>query len=194
MKTALLVIDAQESFRHRDYYTDTHLAAYISAQNHLIEGAQAQNLPIVRIYHCEGPELSSNPWAQASGFLVPILGLASFDAAQTFYKSKHSALVGTGLEPWLQANGIERLLVSGIRTEQCCETTARHASDVGFNVDYVLDATLTFDMQLTDGSPFKVEDIKARTASVLKERFARIASVAQALEVGQALTSSKETE
>jgi nicotinamidase-related amidase len=105
-----------------------------------------------------------------------------FEATQTFKKEKHSALVGTGLESWLREQGIERLIISGIRTEQCCETTTRHASDLGFKVDYVLAATLTFDMQLLDGTAFKAADIKARTACVLKDRFARIATVSQALE------------
>lgn len=181
MNTALIVIDAQESFRHRDYYTDQHLDEYLSAQNQLIEGAQAKGFPIIRIFHCDGPALVSNPWSKESGHLVPIQGLAPFKATQTFYKAKHSALVGTGLEPWLREHGIERIIVSGIRTEQCCETTTRHASDLGFEVDYVVEATLTFDMQLPDGSPFPVADIKARCASVLKDRFARIASVGQAL-------------
>ena len=45
------------------------------------------------------------------------------------------------------ARGIDALLVTGIRTEQCCETTTRHASDLGFSVRYVTDATLTFPMQ-----------------------------------------------
>jgi nicotinamidase-related amidase len=72
--------------------------------------------------------------------------------------------------------------VSGIRTEQCCETTARHASDLGFAVDYVPDATLTFDMQNADGSTLSAADIRQRTATVLKDRFATICGVAQAVE------------
>lgn len=182
MKSCLIVIDAQESFRHRDYFTDADLPTYLSAQNQLITGAVVQSVPIIRIFHRDGPAIASHPWAKESGYLIPIQGLTPFEATQTFYKGKHSALVGTGLEPWLRGQGIERLIVSGIRTEQCCETTTRHASDLGFDVDYVVDATLTFDMQLPDGSAFKVADIKARTASVLKDRFATIVTVEQALE------------
>uniref|UniRef100_UPI0013D5342D isochorismatase family protein n=2 Tax=Pseudomonadota TaxID=1224 RepID=UPI0013D5342D len=63
-----------------------------------------------------------------------------------FHKARHSALVGSGLDVWLTENGIRKLLVSGIRTEQCCETTTRHASDLGYTVDYVSEATLTFAM------------------------------------------------
>jgi len=47
---------------------------------------------------------------------------------------------------------MRRLIVAGISTEQCCETTARHASDEGFEVDYVGEATLTFAMQAPAGA------------------------------------------
>jgi nicotinamidase-related amidase len=182
MKTCLLVIDAQESFRHRDYFTAQDLSPYLNAQNALIEGASARNIPIVRIFHNDGPPIASNPWAIESGLIKPIEGLRDFTEAKTFFKEKHSALVGTGLVAWLQDHGISRLMVSGIRTEQCCETTTRHASDLGFEVDYCLAATLTFDMELPDGSPFYAADIKARTASVLKGRFATIVTPKEALE------------
>ena len=115
-------------------------------------------------------------------FVRPIEGLAGFEAAATFTKHRHSALVNSGLDIWLTQQGIGRLIVSGIRTEQCCETTTRHASDLGWEVDYVTDATLTFDMVQPDGKPLSAADIKARTATVLAGRFATICGVAQALE------------
>ena len=139
-------------------------------------------MTIVRIFHVDGPNDASNPFSLASGHVRPIDGLTDFEASATFQKSRHSALVGTGLDVWLTQHGIQRLIVSGIRTEQCCETTTRHASDLGWAVDYVIDATLTFDMRQPDGRPLGAQAIKDRTATVLQDRFARIASVAQALE------------
>ena len=112
----------------------------------------------------------------------PLEGLKNFDPAVTFTKSRHSALVGTALGVWLTQNGIQKIIVSGIRTEQCCETTARHASDLGFAVDYVLDATLTWDMPCADGSLLTALLIKQRTATVLQDRFADVVSVKDALE------------
>jgi nicotinamidase-related amidase len=181
MNTSLLVIDAQASFQHRPYSTDRDMPAYLAAQNALIQGAQAAGMPIVRIFHVDGPADASNPFAIASGHIRPIEGLIDFQATATFQKSRHSALVGTGLDVWLTQQGIQRLIISGIRTEQCCETTTRHASDLGWTVDYVIDATLTFDMQQPDGQTLSANDIKMRTATVLQDRFARICSVAQAL-------------
>jgi nicotinamidase-related amidase len=180
MKSCLVLIDAQESFRQRPYFTERDYPAWLAAQNALIEACRQHGVPIVRIFHVDGPKTPQNSFALESGYVRPIEGLAPFDAAATFHKSRHSALVGTGLDVWLTQNGIGRLVISGIRTEQCCETTARHASDLGFQVDYVTDATLTFDMKHEDGSPLAAADIKARTAAVLKDRFARICSVAQA--------------
>ena len=182
MKTCLIVIDAQESFRHRPYSTERDMPAYLAAQNALIEGCVAHGVPVLRVFHTDGPDTAQNPFAMASGFIVPITGLVDFSPAATFYKRRHSALVGTGLEVWLTENGVGRIIVSGIRTEQCCETTTRHASDLGWAVDYVVDATHTYDMVQPNGQPLGAMDIKARTATVLADRFATLCTVEQALE------------
>ncbi|WP_342618057.1 isochorismatase family protein [Rhodoferax sp. GW822-FHT02A01] len=182
MNTCLLVIDAQESFRQRPSWNEALAAAYLAEQNALISGAVAKGIPVIRIFHSDPPEEAANPFSLVSGFVRPVQGLADFSAAATFTKGRHSALVGTGLQVWLTENHIRKIIVSGIRTEQCCETTARHASDLGWEIDYVLDATLTFDMTQPNGLPLSAADIKARTATVLDGRFARVCSVAQALE------------
>ena len=182
MKSCLIVIDVQESFRHRPFFTSDGLAAFLEAQNALIEGCMAQGVPVVRVLHCDGPATPSNPFAAESGHVRPLAGLVPFEAAATFTKSRHSALVGTGLDVWLTRQGVQRLIVSGIRTEQCCETTARHASDLGWQVDFVTDATHTWDMVQPDGQPLAAADIKSRTATVLQGRFATLCSVPEALQ------------
>lgn len=182
MKTCLIVIDAQESFRQRPGTTERDIPAYLAAQNALIEGCVAAGVPVLRVLHADGPEVAGNPFAIASGHVRPLDGLVDFTPAAHFVKHRHSALVGTGLDVWLTSNGIRRLVVSGIRTEQCCETTTRHAWDSGWEVDYVLDATLTWDMVQPDGRPLSAADLKARTATVLEGRFAHVCSVDEALE------------
>lgn len=181
MPTALILIDVQESFRQRPYWVESQAQPFLARTNTLIEGCAALGVPIVRILHSDGPAAASNPFAIESGFVRPLAGLSKYEAAAEFVKHRHSALVGTGLTVWLHQNRIARLIVAGIRTEQCCETTARHASDEGFEVDYVAEATLTFDMQHLDGSLLPAADIVARTAAVLKDRFATICSVEEAL-------------
>jgi nicotinamidase-related amidase len=171
--TALLVIDVQESFR---IYSDADVPAFIERLQKLVDGAKAQNIPIVQIFHVS----ESGPFSMASG-LVKTFSQVSVAPDVVFHKSKHSALVGSGLDVWLVQNGIRRVIVSGIRTEQCCETTTRHASDMGYAVDFVSEATLTFAMKDARGRSWSADEIKARSELVLERRFARIATVEQAL-------------
>jgi nicotinamidase-related amidase len=173
-KSALLVIDVQESFRVRSYWSDKHLAKFINHTNALIKQCVEADILIVRVFHTDGDALSTNPFAMESGLIKPLKELAGFNAALTIYKHKHSALVDTGLKGWLHANGVQKLIICGVRTEQCCETTARHASDEGWAVDFATRATLTFDMTSPDGQLLTAEQIMQRTETVLAGRFATI--------------------
>lgn len=176
-RTALLVIDAQESFRHRPYFREEGLDRYLSRQQALIDGAAAAGVPILQIFHVE----DQGVFSEASGHVRTLEPLRRLAPAAVFRKRRHSALVGSGLDVWLTTHGIRRLIVSGIRTEQCCETTTRHASDLGYAVDYVGEATLTFPMIDAAGRVWSPAEIRARTELVLADRFARIATVEEAL-------------
>lgn len=176
LATALLVVDVQESFRHRPYWRDSEAPFFLDRLRALIAGAQSRKIPVLQIFHVE----ESGPFSLESGYVVPLQGL-SFKADAVFHKRSHSALIGSGLDVWLTQHDIRRVIVSGIRTEQCCETTTRHASDLGYRVDYVTEATLTFPMLDRHGRNWSPEEIRARTELVLDDRFARIASVEEAL-------------
>jgi nicotinamidase-related amidase len=178
VKTALLVIDVQQSFRQRPYWQEDAVADFLTKQQRLIDGAKAAGLPIIQILHTDNDE----PFRLESGHVRTLDGV-EIKPDVVFHKTRHSAFVGTGLSVYLTEHGINRLIVSGIRTEQCCETTTRHASDLGYTVDYVSEATLTFPMTHASGRSFSVEDIRTRTELVLAGRFARIVTVEQALAV-----------
>ena len=174
--TALLVIDVQESFRHRPYFRDHELPAFCDRLMRLIDGAKRAGLPVIQIFHVD----TEGAFSEASGH-VRTLSPLQFQPDAVFRKTRHSALVGTGLDVWLTSHRIGRLIVSGIRTEQCCETTTRHASDLGYAVDFVSEATLSFPMTDKAGREWSSADIRARTELVLADRFARIATVETAL-------------
>jgi nicotinamidase-related amidase len=179
--TALLVVDAQESFRHRPYWHAQDAARFAGRLQALIDGAAARGIPVVQIFHVE----ETGPFSLESGYVTTMSPVVISPEA-IFHKRSHSALVGSGLDVWLTQRGIRRVIVSGIRTEQCCETTARHASDVGYEVDYVTEATLTFATTDRHGRVWTPEEITERTEVALDGRFARIVTVDEAL-TGQAL-------
>ena len=177
MKTALLVIDVQQSFLHRPYFDAGELAAFVPGVQRLIDRAETAGIPVLQIFHVEN-EHPENPFSFASGF-VKALPELRIRATEVFHKSVHSAMFasnaeGQSVDYWLRAHGVERLIITGIRTEQCCETTARHASDLGYKVTFAIDATLTFRMVSESGRTFTTEDLRERTALVLDGRFANV--------------------
>jgi nicotinamidase-related amidase len=184
MKQALIVIDVQESFRHRPYFRAEELPAFLTNVQSLIDRSRERGITVVQVFHQEPGDDAANPFAAASG-LVRAMPELSLRPDAVFRKQVHSALFGTDsggttLEAWLRARGIGELLVTGIRTEQCCETTTRHASDLGFAVRYVTDATLTFPMRTRSGREVSAAEIRERTELVLDGRFARVVSSADA--------------
>jgi len=87
----------------------------------------------------------------------------------------------------LIAQRVGELVVCGIHTEQCCETTARVASDLGYDVVFVTDGTATFPIQhrdaeagrryedvLADSRTLQTDAIIERTEYALAGRFATI--------------------
>lgn len=176
-KTALLVVDAQESFRQRPYWTDAGYSAFTNRLQALVTGCADKRIPIVQVFHVE----DDGVFSMASGHVKTLAPLA-IAPDLVVHKRAHSALAGTPLGAWLTERGIGRVIVTGIRTEQCCETTTRHASDSGWHVDYVTEATLTFPMvHPRTGRHFTTDEIRERTELVLADRFARIATVDQVL-------------
>lgn len=185
MRQALLVIDVQESFRRRPYWRGEDAQSFLANVQALIDRCQAQHIPVLQVFHREPTHDAGDPFTAESGFVRAMPEL-SLKADEVFHKHVHSALFaaaadGTTLETWLRKHGIQEVLVTGIRTEQCCETTARHASDSGFSVRYVTDATLTFPMTAKSGRVFSPADLRERTELVLDGRFARTVTCAEAL-------------
>ncbi|MDK2123200.1 cysteine hydrolase family protein [Parachitinimonas caeni] len=175
-QTALIVIDVQQSFENYPHWREDDVPAFREAISTLIDGCAAKGVPVVRVFHVE----DEGPFSKASGWVKAIDWLPGPIDAQV-EKRVHNALTDSGLREWLDARGIRKLIISGIRTEQCCETTARVASDLGYQVDYVTEATLTFPMKHANGRVFSTAEIKEKTELVLAGRFATIKTVAQCL-------------
>lgn len=175
-QSALIVIDVQKSFLQRPFWVEDDVPAFQNNLIRLIEGAVAKNVPVVHIFH-----VSAGPFALESGLVTP-LDWVPETADVVFYKHVHNAFTDTGLDYWLRQHKISKLLITGLRTEQCCETTARVGSDLGYEVDFISDATLTFAMSHPQtGRTLSAAEIKERTEVVLAGRFARIISTADVL-------------
>jgi nicotinamidase-related amidase len=190
MTRALLIIDVQESFRARPLWqaiSDPQIAEHLLP---LVQTARTAGDLVVWVLHTEpGTGTTFDP---ASGFVRLIEPLSPEPGEPVLTKTSHNAFTTTNLAQLLTSHGVTDVVVTGLRTEQCCETTARLASDLGYQVVFVIDGTATnpipapetpagqtVDELLADPRTLPVEAIMERTRYALAGRFARIATIAE---------------
>src|ERR1700722_5750509 len=132
MTRALIVIDVQESFRQRPLWqaiSNPHIADDVAR---LVDGVRAGGGLVVWVLHTDpGPAAPFPPASAPARLTEP---LAPRDGEPVLTKTSHNAFTTTRLQQLLTERGITELVVCGIRTEQCCETPARVASDLGYQV------------------------------------------------------------
>jgi nicotinamidase-related amidase len=76
-----------------------------------------------------------------------------------FIKTTFSAFTSTPFHAWLVGKGIDRLLFTGLATSQCVETTARDASDRGFEVVLVEDAQADYEETVHNASLYSSQGV-----------------------------------
>jgi nicotinamidase-related amidase len=97
-------------------------------------------------------------------------------------KSVNSAFYGApDLHAWLQRSGVDTLVIAGITTNHCCETTARMAGNLGYDTLFALDATHTFERRAPDGQILSAETLATATATNLHGEFATVLSTQELL-------------
>jgi nicotinamidase-related amidase len=190
MKRALVVIDVQESFRQRPNWPAISNPEIAKQVHRLAEAFRAREEMIVWVLHTEPG--TGNDFDPESGYVRLMDGLTAAPGEPVISKTSFNAFYTTNLQQLLTAAGIAEVVVCGIRTEQCVETTARDAAGRGYDVTYVIDATATNPIEHRDAPPgrpleeiladprtLQVDDIIARTEYALAGRFATITTVAE---------------
>jgi len=176
-QSALLVIDAQDSFKVGPRWAKRDNPAFEKNVSALVEAYRAAHLPIVYFLHTDSDEAfaKEDPSFKLMDFLKPRRD------EPVMVKNTRNCFTSTTLQPYLMEKGVRRVSITGIQTEQCCETTARIAADLGYAVDFVTEATMTFPIPNWDkpGEELGVDAIRERTEYALRRRFARITTVNQ---------------
>jgi nicotinamidase-related amidase len=160
-RCALLVTDMQRYFASpggRAYLPAT--AAVIPGIAALLEHWRGIGAPVVFTRHCHGESadlgmlgrffMDHIRCGEDDSLIIPELSPAPGEPV--FLKSTYDAFHGTGLEGYLRGAGATQVLVTGVLTQLCCETTARTAFVRGFEVYIAADATATSSEELHLGS------------------------------------------
>jgi nicotinamidase-related amidase len=188
-QSALLVIDAQESFTVTPRWARRANLAFEANVAALVDAHRAAGLPVFYFLHTDGDAefAIGSPHLRLMNFLAPRAD------EPVMLKDTRNCFTSTTLQAKLLALGVRRLAITGIQLEQCCETTARVAADLGYAVDFVVDATNTFPIPNPDvpGEELGVDAVRERTVYALRRRFARIVSTAALVDELAALRASR---
>ncbi|CAN5507074.1 cysteine hydrolase family protein [soil metagenome] len=147
-RQALIVIDMQQGFNDATFWGKSSNPDCEENVELLMAAWKAHDLPIVVVRHDSRSPKSPLRSEQAGNNLMPFVSAVTADLLVT--KQVNSAFYGDpGLHEWLQEQGVNRLVICGIQTNMCVETTARMAGNLGYEVTVPLDATRTFDLSTT---------------------------------------------
>jgi isochorismate hydrolase len=152
-RCALLVLDMQA------YFLNPASHAYVPSASAILDGiiqliklCSANRIPIFFTQHMNTQInagmmsvwwkdliTSQNPYHS----IIPDIDLS---LGTLIKKSQYDAFHGTNLKKLLREKGVTQVIICGVMTHLCCETTARSAFMNGFEVYFPVDGTATYNL------------------------------------------------
>lgn len=189
-RTALINVDMQRCFVEGSPLASPDGLALVERVNSLTAACRQAGILVVHTRVWMRPDRSS---LGVMGELVPpfIVGLytAGAEPAELHSalvveeadvivdKPRYGAFFCTDLEPILRSSGIDTVIISGIATNVCCDTTAREAAQRDFRVFFLSDGTATKEM-----AGVSAQELHGATLASLSMVFAQIATVDEIFE------------
>jgi nicotinamidase-related amidase len=178
MSNALIVIDVQNGFDDPAFGPRNNPACEDNVRRLLAHWRERGQLVVLVRHDSKYPGSPLEP-GQPGNDLKP-----GIDGPHDLFitKSTNSAFYGEpDLHGWLKSRGVTHVTICGITTDHCCSTTARMADNLGYSVDFVLDATHTHDRNSADGSVVSADEVARVNAASLDGEFARVITTAEAI-------------
>ncbi len=161
--SALLVLDMQNVFLSPSSH------AYIPSSNvvipiinSLINHFENHHRPIFFTRHInsdDDEDLMLKWWNSPITLDDPLSSISTdlnVDSSEILIKNKYSAFINTNLEQILIKKSIKQVLITGVMSHLCCESTAREAFMRNFEVFYIIDGTATYTELLHKGTMFSL--------------------------------------
>lgn len=189
-RTALVNVDMQNAFVEGTPLSAPHGPSVIAPINRLAAACRDAGMMVIHTVHVTRPDESN---LGTMGQLVEPVGAGyirkgtktaelhlDIEVAERdiiLEKPRYGSFTGTDLDLILRSNRIDSIIITGICTNICCETTAREAGMRDYKVFFTSDGTETFSI-----GNLSVAEIKAATLATLGAAFANILSIDEAIE------------
>lgn len=181
-RTALINIDMQNCFVENSPVAAPRGMEILPRINALAEACRGAGALVMHTVHLVRPDGSNTG---VMGEIIPAIaaGLINKGNPQAelhtgivvgpndiiLEKPRYGAFTGTDLELILRNKGIDTVIITGICTNVCCETTAREANMRDFHVFFISDGTATFDTP-----ELSADQIQPVVLATMKAAFAQV--------------------
>lgn len=200
-RTALLVIDAQREYFDADgaLFTE-HADGILENLLALLDGARRSGTKVVWLRHVMAADGSDagrmGDFDETPSFVAGTKGveiipqLVPEEDEPVVDKTRYSAFVNTRLESILKTWGVDTVLITGLMTQYCSVTTARHAHDLDYRVIFVADANAGPDLPDLGFGAVPHADALRAIATALAGGIAEVTDTRGVLDALAAQTSS----
>lgn len=188
-RMALINVDMQNCFVHNSPIAAPDGLALLARINQLAAVCRAAGIPVIHTSHVLRPDGSNmGLLAEIAPVKAGIINRGAPSAALhrdlvvdprdiLLEKPRFGAFYGTDLDMILRTRGIDTVIIAGIATNVCCETTAREAMVRDFRVFFLSDGTTTFGMGDATGA-----ELQKATLATLGLVFAHILTLDEMIE------------
>lgn len=173
---ALLVIDMQRHFCDKDSSFFVPMSDILAKQlKRLVDAFRASDRPVIFTRHIDSDDennLMLRWWSEKireENPMSKVVDILDAGKGVTVIKSQYDGFLNTDLEKILRSKGVRQVVICGVLTNLCCETTARSAFMRGFEVYFVEDGTATFSKEMHEAAllnlsygfaiPTKIDDV-----------------------------------
>jgi len=168
---ALIIIDMQQGMADpaAEERNNPHAEDNIAM---LLDAWRGAGAPIVHVRHISrtpgSPFWPGQPGVEFQPRFAPA------PRAHVVEKNVPDSFIATGLERWLHVRGIDRLVITGVSTNNSVESTARTAGNLGFITQVVSDATFAFARHDYAGNPRSADEVHWMALANLEGEYAHV--------------------
>jgi nicotinamidase-related amidase len=180
MKVTLLIIDIQNDYFENGTMTLVNSEKACANTLQILEKFRKDKQLIIHIQHLA--------IRQTAGFFLPgTFGAEIYYKVKPFEQEKRiikhfpNSFKDTPLLDYLKNNNITDIVICGMMTHMCVDSTVRAAKDLGFNITLIEDACATKNLEL-NGQIIKSEDVQKSFLAALNNIFANVLMTKEYLE------------
>lgn len=175
---ALILVDIQQGLDDPWYGVRNNPDAEKHA-GQLLAAWREHGMPVVHIQHLstnpESPLYPGKPGVAHKPEVAPLID------EPVMTKQVNSGFIGTNLEGWLRDRAITKVVICGLTTNHCVETTTRMAGNLGFDTYLAHDACAAHDLTGPNGSHYSADQVHAMSLANIASEFATVLSTSEIL-------------